>query len=81
MVAFVTWLDQVKEAAPNSIDRRITRVAGTARRSPCNVTVPKDAALAVQQLAKRFRAQGRGAGRAGAGRPEEVPRPGASVLS
>ncbi|MEU3352437.1 hypothetical protein [Streptomyces sp. NPDC037389] len=45
------------------------------------MTVPKDAALAARQLAKRFRAQGRRAGRAGAGRPEEVPRPGAPVLS
>ncbi|CAM5373681.1 Integrase OS=Streptomyces fumanus OX=67302 GN=GCM10018772_70580 PE=4 SV=1 [Streptomyces fumanus] len=31
-VAFVKWLDEVKEAAPNSIERRVTGVASEARR-------------------------------------------------
>ncbi|MFI0909373.1 hypothetical protein [Streptomyces abikoensis] len=72
----MTWLDQVKEAAPNSIDRRITGVAGTARRSPYNVTVPKDAALAARQLVKRFRndpaRMARGRGKAATIAPAEL---------
>ncbi|MEU2856783.1 hypothetical protein [Streptomyces syringium] len=64
MVAFTVWLDEVKEEAPNSIDRRITGVTVTARSK--GATVPKEATLAARQLVKRFRndpkrmARGRG---------------------
>ncbi|MET7534762.1 hypothetical protein [Streptomyces goshikiensis] len=64
MVSFTVWLDEVKEAAPNSIDRRITGVTVTARR--LGTTVPKEATLAARQLVKKFRndpkrmARGRG---------------------
>ncbi|MEU9147993.1 hypothetical protein [Streptomyces sp. NPDC048349] len=58
------WLDEVKEAAPNSIDRRITGVTVTARSQ--GAAVPKEATLAARQLVKKFRndpkrmARGRG---------------------
>ncbi|MBT2478125.1 tyrosine-type recombinase/integrase [Streptomyces sp. ISL-94] len=66
LVAFVAWLDEVKEAAPNSIDRRITGVTTTARRPPYGVEVPKEATLAARTALKPLkndrlrRARGRG---------------------
>ncbi|MCB5169938.1 hypothetical protein LG634_34695 [Streptomyces bambusae] len=64
MVGFTVWLDEVKEAAPNSIDRRITGVTVTAR--GLGATVPKEATLAARQLVKKYKndpkrmARGRG---------------------
>ncbi len=64
MVGFTVWLDEVKEAAPNSIDRRITGVTVTARAQ--GAVVPKEATLAARRLVKQYRndpkrmARGRG---------------------
>ncbi|MGW7312573.1 hypothetical protein [Streptomyces sp. NPDC054865] len=52
LVGFVTWLDEVKQAAPNSIDRRITGVTSTARRPPYDVEVPKEATVAARAALK-----------------------------
>ncbi|MEV7616159.1 hypothetical protein [Streptomyces sp. NPDC089799] len=64
MVGFTVWLDEVKQAAPNSIDRRITGVTVTAR--GLGAEVPKEATLAARQLVKQYKndplrmARGRG---------------------
>lgn len=68
LVGFVTWLDQVKEATPSSIDRRITGVTVTAR--SLGVQVPKEATLAARKALKPLqededrRARGRGQAKA-----------------
>ncbi|MFJ2745395.1 hypothetical protein ACIO3O_37695 [Streptomyces sp. NPDC087440] len=56
LVSFVTWLDQVKEAAPASFDRRITGVTVTARRPPYGIEVPKEATKAAREALKRLKA-------------------------
>ncbi|MFI1184567.1 hypothetical protein ACH4UT_34280 [Streptomyces sp. NPDC020799] len=70
MVGFTVWLDEVREEAPNSIDRRITGVTVTARSK--GATVPKEATLAARQLVKKFpqRPQADDA-RTGQGRPHD----------
>lgn len=84
LVAFVVWLDQVKEAAPNSIDRRITGVTVTARSQ--GVEVPKEATKAARAALKPLKLdpvrQARGRGKAKAATPDQlramntaVPRP------
>lgn len=78
LVGFVTWLDQVKQAAPSSIDRRITGVTVTARRPPYNVVVPKEATLAARRALKPLRLdeerQARGRGPAKAATPAHLKR-------
>lgn len=75
MVAFVVWLDQVKLAAPNSIDRRITGVTVTARREH-GITVPKDATKAAREALKPLKLDetriARGRGKANAATPEQI---------
>lgn len=75
MVAFVVWLDQVKQAAPNSIDRRITGVTVTARREH-GVTVPKEATEAAREALKPLKLDpvriARGRGKAHAATPEQL---------
>lgn len=75
MVAFVVWLDQVKQAAPNSIDRRITGVTVTARREH-GVTVPKEATEAARAALKPLKVdpqrRARGRGKAPAATPEQL---------
>lgn len=75
MVAFVVWLDQVKLAAPNSIDRRITGVTVTAR-SEYGVTVPKDATKAAREALKPLKLApdriARGRGKAKAANPAQI---------
>ncbi|AVH60033.1 MULTISPECIES: tyrosine-type recombinase/integrase [Streptomyces] len=69
LVGFVVWLDTIKLAAPNSIDRRITGVTVTARREH-GVEVPKEATVAARQALKPLKAdedriaRGRGAAKA-----------------
>lgn len=64
LVGFVVWLDTIKLAAPNSIDRRITGVTVTAR--GLGVEVPKAATVAARQALKPLKndpermARGRG---------------------
>ncbi|MEW2415271.1 hypothetical protein AB0953_16370 [Streptomyces sp. NPDC046866] len=64
LVGFVVWLDTVKLAAPNSIDRRITGVTVTARAQ--GAEVPKAATEAARQALKPLKldpdrmARGRG---------------------
>ncbi|MFD9633677.1 site-specific integrase [Streptomyces violascens] len=64
LVSFTVWLDEVKEAAPNSIDRRITGVTVTTRAQ--GAAVPKEATLAARRLVKQYKndpqrmARGRG---------------------
>lgn len=74
LVAFVVWLDQVKQAAPNSIDRRITGVTVTAR--SLGVEVPKDATKAAREALKPLKLdpkrQARGRGKAPAATPEQL---------
>lgn len=75
MVGFVVWLDQVKEAAPNSIDRRITGVTVTARRE-YGVTVPKEATEAAREALKPLKNDptriARGRGKAPAATPAQI---------
>jgi hypothetical protein len=74
MVAFVTWLDEVKVAAPNSIERRITGVTSEARRR--GYTVPKEATEAARRALKPLRLdkrrQARGRGKAAAITPADL---------
>jgi len=74
LVGFVRWLDVVKEAAPSSIDRRITGVTVTARSLGVNVT--KDATVAARQALKPIRddpaKQARGRGKAHAASPAQL---------
>nr|WSS73663.1 hypothetical protein OG491_36170 [Streptomyces sp. NBC_01175] len=73
-VAFVRWLDEVKQAAPNSIERRVTGVASEARRFGYNV--PKAARAAATQALKPFKndkeRQKRGRGKAAAITPADL---------
>ena len=75
MVAFVVWLDTVKQAAPNSIDRRITGVTVTARREH-GVTVPKEATEAAREALKPLKVDpariARGRGKAPAATPAQI---------
>ncbi|MGW5932077.1 hypothetical protein ACWF2L_38455 [Streptomyces anulatus] len=50
LVAFVVWLDEMKKAAPSTIDRRITGVTVTARRH--GTEVPKQATKAAREALK-----------------------------
>jgi integrase len=74
LVAFVVWLDQVKQAAPNSIDRRITGVTVTARSH--GVEVPKEATVAARKALKPLKLDpariARGRGKAPAATPEQL---------
>lgn len=76
LVGFVVWLDTVKVAAPNSIDRRITGVTVTARAQ--GVEVPKQATEAARQALKPMKADperlARGRGKAAAVTPEQLQR-------
>ncbi|MEV0749871.1 hypothetical protein AB0I75_32490 [Streptomyces sp. NPDC050273] len=64
LVAFVVWLDEMKAAAPSTIDRRITGVTVTARRH--GTEVPKQATKAAREALKPMKldpvrtARGRG---------------------
>ncbi|WP_374987180.1 hypothetical protein [Streptomyces fradiae] len=73
-VAFVKWLDEVKEAAPNSIERRVTGVASEARRR--GYEVPKAARAAATQALKPLKLdeerQKRGRGKAAAITPADL---------
>lgn len=73
-VAFVKWLDEVKEAAPNSIERRVTGVASEARRY--GYEVPKAARAAATQALKPLKKdkerQKRGRGKAAAITPSDL---------
>lgn len=75
MVSFVVWLDTVKQAAPNSIDRRITGVTVTARREH-GVTVPKEATEAAREALKPLKNDpariSRGRGKAPAATPAHI---------
>ncbi|MFD4865244.1 hypothetical protein [Streptomyces sp. NPDC058412] len=75
-VAFVTWLDEVVEAAPNSIERRITGVSSEARRR--KYTVPKEATEAARRALKPLKLdkarQARGRGKAAALSPDDLRR-------
>lgn len=66
MVGFVKWLDSVKEAAPNTIDRRLTGVAVTAREMGANVpkTATEAARKALKPIKKNRAKQARGRGQA-----------------
>ena len=74
LVGFVRWLDVIKEAAPSSIDRRITGVTVTARTLGVNVT--KDTTVAARQALKPIRddpaKQARGRGKAHAVSPAQL---------
>jgi integrase len=75
MTAFVTWLDEIKQAAPNSIDRRITGVTVEARRRH-KLEVPKAATVAARQALKPLKLdparQARGRGQAVASTPADL---------
>lgn len=74
LVGFVVWLDTIKLAAPNSIDRRITGVTVTAR--GLGVEVPKAATVAARQALKPLKhdpdRMARGRGKAAAATPEQL---------
>ena len=74
LVGFVVWLDTIKLAAPNSIDRRITGVTVTAR--SLGVEVPKTATVAARQALKPMKADperlARGRGKAAAATPQQL---------
>ena len=74
LVGFVVWLDTIKLAAPNSIDRRITGVTVTAR--GLGVEVPKQATVAARQALKPLKADperlARGRGKAAAATPAQL---------
>lgn len=74
MVGFVQWLDGVKKAAPNTIDRRLTGVAVTAREMGGNV--PKSATEAARKALKPIKKdrakQARGRGQAKAASPAHL---------
>ncbi|GGY71476.1 hypothetical protein GCM10010363_61030 [Streptomyces omiyaensis] len=73
-VGFVTWLDEIKEAAPSSIERRVTGVCSEARRY--GYTVPKEARAAATQALKPLKLdeerQKRGRGKAAAITPADL---------
>ncbi|MFK0121622.1 hypothetical protein [Streptomyces sp. NPDC090994] len=73
-VSFVTYLDQVVEAPPNTIERRITGVTSEARRH--GYTVPKEATEAARRTLKPLkldkRRQQRGRGKAAAVTPKDL---------
>ncbi|MGY5099443.1 hypothetical protein [Streptomyces sp. 900105245] len=73
-VAFVKWLDEVKMAAPNSIERRVTGVASEARRR--GYEVPKAARAAATRALKPLKLdkerQQRGRGKAAAITPADL---------
>ncbi|MFE4829823.1 hypothetical protein [Streptomyces sp. NPDC056672] len=73
-VSFVTYLDQVVEAPPNTIERRITGVTSEARRH--GYTVPKEATEAARRALKPLRLdkrrQQRGRGKATAITPNDL---------
>lgn len=75
-VAFVKWLDEVKKAAPNSIERRVTGVASEARRY--GYEVPKAARVAATQALKPLKLdkqrQKRGRGKAAPITPADLRR-------
>ncbi|NUL02549.1 hypothetical protein HRW07_04670 [Streptomyces lunaelactis] len=66
LVGFVVWLDEVKKAAPNSIDRRLTGVTVTAR--SMGAEVPTEATRAARTALKPLKLdpvrQARGRGQA-----------------
>lgn len=74
LVGFVVWLDTIKAAAPNSIDRRITGVTVTLRGR--GVEVPKAVTVAARQALKPLKAnperQARGRGPAAAATPDQL---------
>ncbi|MFJ8309810.1 MULTISPECIES: tyrosine-type recombinase/integrase [unclassified Streptomyces] len=74
LVGFVVWLDDVKKAAPNSIDRRITGVTVTARSRGATVTA--EATKAARKRLKPFKndpeRQKRGRGKAKAATPAHL---------
>lgn len=82
LVGFVVWLDTIKLAAPNSIDRRITGVTVTARNEH-GVEVPKAATVAARKALKPLKndedriARGRGAAKAAT--PEQLKQMAAAV--
>ncbi|WP_405438479.1 hypothetical protein OG373_13765 [Streptomyces avidinii] len=73
-VGFVKWLHAVQKAAPNSIERRVTRVASEARMR--GYEVPKAARAAVTQALKPLKLdkerQARGRGKAAAITPDDL---------
>ncbi|MCX4231803.1 hypothetical protein [Streptomyces ortus] len=73
-VSFVTYLDQVIQAPPNTIERRITGVTSEARRR--GHTVPKEATEAARRALKPLRLdkrrQQRGRGKASAITPADL---------
>ncbi|WP_330172928.1 hypothetical protein OG875_04615 [Streptomyces sp. NBC_01498] len=81
LVGFVVWLDTIKLAAPNSIDRRITGVTVTAR--SLGVEVPKVATVAARQALKPLKndldRMARGRGKAAAVTPEQLRQMNAAV--
>ncbi|WP_030757140.1 tyrosine-type recombinase/integrase [Streptomyces sp. NRRL F-5135] len=82
LVGFVVWLDTIKLAAPNSIDRRITGVTVTARNEH-GIEVPKAATVAARQALKPLKhdpeRQARGRGKAAAVTPEQLRQMNAAV--
>jgi site-specific recombinase XerD len=82
LVGFVVWLDTIKLAAPNSIDRRITGVTVTAR-DQYGVEVPKAATAAARQALKPLKHDpertARGRGKAAAATPEQLQQMAAAV--
>lgn len=81
LVGFVVWLDTIKLAAPNSIDRRITGVTVTAR--SLGVEVSKEATVAARKALKPLKADpdrlARGRGKAIAATPEQLRQMSAAV--
>lgn len=82
LVGFVVWLDTIKLAAPNSIDRRITGVTVTARNEH-GIEVPKAATVAARQALKPLKndpeRMARGRGKAAAVTPEQLRQMNAAV--
>lgn len=76
LVGFVNWLDMVKGASPNSIDRRITGVIVTARAEPYNAVISKEVTKAARRALKPFKADKerlrRGRGKAPAATPAHL---------
>jgi integrase len=82
LVGFVVWLDTIKLAAPNSIDRRITGVTVTARRE-YGIEIPKAATLAAREALKPLKVDedrlARGRGQAKAATPQQLKQMAAAV--
>ncbi|WP_415941904.1 hypothetical protein [Streptomyces sp. 067-1] len=78
ILAFVTYLDQVVKAPPNTVERRVIGTTSEARRRGC--TVPQETSTAAWHAVKQLRRAARdqqqhASGRTSNAQPGDGPRP------